>query len=208
MGDLNASPLEYSLPSDRPVFQIPQKVGSKRPRVYDVDSDEDDLEDLEAETFDPDSFYKRSRRLKIPKCVELYINDHFRSCLSSEARRGMAIDNPLPHLPALTAPEADDVIVDFMGQSFPGKMDTQLKRVQSAILAAAAPMLNLWAQLEEQNLTSRQGGLVPVEVVLETFQKPLVLLGNSSNYNVSISQRSEKRKANSPNRISHNLTNN
>lgn len=48
-----------------------------------------------------------------------------------------------------TAPEADDVIVNFMGPSFPNKMDTQLKRVQSAVLASAAPMLNLWEQLEE-----------------------------------------------------------
>ena len=43
-------------------------------------------------------------------------------------------------------------------------------------------MLNLWAQLSEQQLTVGQGGLVPVDVVLATIQKSLVLVGNASNY--------------------------
>ena len=74
------------------------------------------------------------------------------------------------------------LFVDYMGGSFPSKPDMQLKRLQSTVNAAAAPILNLWAELEEQELTTAQGGLVPVEVVLECFQKTLVLLGNASNY--------------------------
>ena len=94
----------------------------------------------------------------------------------------MAADNPLPNIPALTAPIEDHVIMDYMGGAFPTKPDTQLKCLQSTVIAAAAPILNLRAALEEQEVTTAQGGLIPVEVVLECFQKTLVLLGNASNY--------------------------
>ena len=94
----------------------------------------------------------------------------------------MAADNPLSNIPALTTPIEDHVIVDYMGGAFPTKPDTQLKRLQSTVIASAAPILNLWAALEEQEVTTAQGGLILVEVVLECFQKTLVLLGNASNY--------------------------
>ena len=69
----------------------------------------------------------------------------------------MAADNPLPNIPALTAPIADHVIVDYMGGTFPTKPDTQLKRLQSTVIAAAALILNLWTELEEQEITTAQG---------------------------------------------------
>ena len=39
----------------------------------------------------------------------------------------------------------------------------------------------MWVDLEEEEVTTAQGGLIPVEVV-ECFQKTLVLLSNASNY--------------------------
>ena len=86
----------------------------------------------------------------------------------------MANENPLPNIPALTAPIADNVIVDFMGGAFPSKPDTQLKRLQSTVNATSAPILNLWAELERQELTtSAQGGLIPVEEILQCFRQRL-----------------------------------
>ena len=70
--------------------------------------------------------------------------------LSSNIRIGMASENPLPNIPALTATTADNVIVDYMGGAFPSKPDMQLKRLQSTVNAAAVPIINLWAELEEQ----------------------------------------------------------
>lgn len=159
----------------------------KRRRHTDLESDDDEEleeeQEPQAELFDPDSFYRQSKKLKLSQTVENYVDTHFRSCLSNSVRRAMANENPLPNIPALTAPIADNVIVDFMGGAFPSKPDIQLKRLQSTVNAASAPILNLWAELEEQELTtSAQGGLIPVEVVLECFQKTLVLLGNASNY--------------------------
>ena len=55
----------------------------------------------------------------------------------------MAKERPLPNSVALKCLEADDAIVDFMGKSFPTKVDKQYKRMQTAVIAAAAPALCL-----------------------------------------------------------------
>ena len=133
---------EHPPVEDRPIFQ----PGSKRRRRMDTESDdkeEDEDQELQAEMFDPDSFYKHSKKLKLPQSIEHYVNTHFHSCLSNSVRKAMAADNPLPNIPALTAPIADHVIVDYMGGAFPTKPDTQLKCLQSTVIAAAAPILNL-----------------------------------------------------------------
>ena len=68
-----------------------------------------------------------------------------------------------------------------MGTSFPTKSDNSLEQIQSTCISASAAMLNLWLQLEDQKMTSGQGGLVPVEVVLNTIQKSAALTGNALN---------------------------
>jgi hypothetical protein len=85
------------------------------------------------------------------------MNTHFHTCPPKEVRKSMARENPLPDIPALCSPTTDDVIVDYMGSDFPSKLDDHYKRIQTAIISAGAPVLNLWAQLEEQQLTSGQG---------------------------------------------------
>ena len=175
---------------ERPILQV--SAGSKRPngddqrdhrakraRYYDSDDSEDEEDNL-AEEFDPESYYRTNKKLKLSDGIQKYMNTHFHTCLPKEVRNSMARENPLPDIPALCSPETDDVIVDYMGSDFPSKPDDHYKRIQTAVILAGAPMLNLWAQLEEQQLTSGQGGLIQVEVVLETIQKSLVLLGNAS----------------------------
>ena len=54
--------------------------------------------------------------------------------------------------------------------------------MQTAVLVSAAPAINLWVNLDQQQLTSGQGGLVPFDVVLEVIQQSLVLVGIASNY--------------------------
>ena len=137
----------------------------KKPRYFnaqvvissssDTDSDDED-EDL-AEPFDPHTFYLNSSRKKLPESLEKYVRTHFRSCLSNPVRKAMAKERPLPNSVALKCLEADDAIVDFMGKNFPAKMDKQYKRMQTAIIAAAAPALCLWKDLDDQGFTSGQG---------------------------------------------------
>lgn len=107
---------------------------------------------------------------------------HFHTCLKREAHKALARAHPLPDIPALQCPRMDEVIMDFVGASFPTRTESSLKRIPSSCIWSAASMLNLWIQLEEQGLDSNQGGLVPVEVILDTIQRSLVLIGNASNY--------------------------
>ena len=69
-------------------------------------------------------------------------------------RKAMAKERPLVALKCL---EADDAIVDFMGKSFLSKADKQYKRMQTAIIAAAAPVLCLWKEFDDQGFMSGQG---------------------------------------------------
>ena len=187
-------PPEYLPLEERPILQVPDRLKrgnpdaqqddrAKRARYYESeDSEEDEPDKALAEEFDPESYYHANRKLKLSESVQKYVDTHFRSCLSREVRRAMARDNPLPDTPSLHPPETDDVLVDYMGNDFPSSSEEHYKRIQTAVISAGAPMLNLWAHLEEQQLTVGQGGLVQTEVVLEMIQKSLVLLGNTSNY--------------------------
>ena len=82
--------------------------------------------------------YVCSKKLKLSQAIENYVNKHFNSCLSNSVRKAVAANNPLPNIPVLTALVADHVIVDYMGGAFPTKPDTQLKHLQSTVIAAAA----------------------------------------------------------------------
>ena len=67
---------------------------------------------------------------------------------------------------------------NFMNKDFPKKTNDRYKRMQSAV---KAPALNLWRDLDEQGISASQGGLVPVDTVLDVLQRTVVLVGNASN---------------------------
>ena len=156
-------------------------VSSASDQNSESESEEDDEGDL-AESFDPVSFYNKSSSTPLPEGMGSYVKSHFRKCLTSSIRKSMAKDDPLLDHPSLKCLQADDSIVDFLGRDFPTKSDNQLKRVQSAILATAAPPLNMWRDLQEQGFTNSSHAAIPVHTVLESIQKSLVLTGNASNY--------------------------
>ena len=189
----NSAPVFVPLRGKRP-RDAPSRKGKnpapKRRREFshetdsetpDSDSESEKEGDL-AETFDPLSFYNKSSRKPLPETLDSYVKSHFRNCLTGPVRKSMAKDDPLPDHDSLKCLQADDSIVDFLGRDFPAKHDNQLKRAQSAILAAAAPPLNLWRELHDQGLDRSPDSLIPVGTVLESIQKSLVLTGNASNY--------------------------
>ena len=106
----------------------------------------------------------------------------FRSCLKEAHRKSISRGNPLTNSQALRCLKVDDDFRDFLGGSFPKKMDDRYKRVQYSINAAAAPALKLWKDLEEQGFTRGKGSLMPVDSTLDIIQRTLVLTGNASNY--------------------------
>jgi hypothetical protein len=54
-----------------------------------------------------------------------------------------------------------------------------MESTQSAMIATAAPSLNLWKNLSKQILINEHGALVPIGSVI---QRSLVLIGNGVNY--------------------------
>ena len=172
----------------RPPSPGTQLPPSKRGRYYEtveVSSDESDCSEDEeelAEPFDPSSFYTKVSKQPLPETISNYVALHFRSYLSGPVRKAMGKEQPLPSCQALRCLQADDTIKDFMDKDFPKKTDDRYKRIQSAVNASVAPALNLWRELEEQGISTSQGGLVPVESVLDALQRTVVLVGNASNY--------------------------
>ena len=93
---------------DKMIFQPVERTGAKCRCSIDMENkeeDEDDEQELQAELFNPDVFYKHSKKLKLLKIMSLHIFQH--SCLSNSVRRTMAADNLLLiNIFALTAPLA------------------------------------------------------------------------------------------------------
>ena len=169
----------------RRIDSAPRELEPKRPRFYEPeesesDSDEDD-ESILAEPFDPDSFYQKAGK-RLPEPIDKYVKKHFCSCIKDSHRKSMSKENTLPDSIALQCLKADDAVKDFMGKSFPKKLDDTYKRIQSLVNAAAAPVLGLWKDLEEQGFSGGNGSLMPVDSALEMIQWTLVLIGNASNY--------------------------
>ena len=60
--------------------------------------------------------------------------------------------------------------------------DRQLAWIQGSVLAAGAPLVKLWSQLEDQGLSGKPKDLIPVSEVLKILKTTLMLIGNASNY--------------------------
>ena len=133
----SSQPPSYIPFSERQVFQPGGRQDggeppAKRPRYFDNDNSEDSAEeDSLAEAFDPETFYFKKNQ-NTPDRIVKYVDRYF-TCLKREARKALARAHPLPDIPPLQCPKMDDVIMDFVGASFPTKMENALKRIQSCI---------------------------------------------------------------------------
>ena len=68
------------------------------------------------------------------------------------------------------------------GSVIQNNRDKQLSRIQTSILAACAPLTDLWSRLCDQGLSGEEDELIPVEEVLKVIRASVALIGNSSNY--------------------------
>ena len=140
-------------------------------------------EDTVDEPFDPDEYrYYSAAVHKASSEIRQYVEKRFRKCIDKEKRKKMFSENPVPDTPAVHPPQADDDIVTFLGRSFPQKQDDRLRRIQATIVTSVSPLTKLWGELLEQNLTPSSGGLVPVDIILDTLQKSVAMIGNATNY--------------------------
>ena len=88
------------------------------------------------------------------------------------------------------APKVDKYISEFLGKKFPKERDTELAKVQTAILACIRPLTSAWQDLLEEGLDEDTGMTVPATDVLSVIQRTLCLIGNASEF-VSQTRRSK-----------------
>ena len=133
----------------------------------------------EGESFDPtlEREDKDDFKTKVPRAIEKYMDKHFRRSLSKEERTAMLKRHPKPDVEAAMPPK---LVADFAGKKLDKARDSQLSKIQGAMLYAANPLTNLWAELIEQGLANDPEAAIHVSDVLETIQRSLVLLGNAN----------------------------
>ena len=163
---------------------------SKRPRYFEtpqlesyvpIPSDDEEQVDQDSEDeFDPETYYETGKRHNTPDVIRKFVESTFTKGMPKPKRRQVARDFPKPALDALRVPKPDKDIVSILGKDFPTRIDKELSKVQTAILAAPAPLLSLWSQLEEQSFSGRPDELLPSSVVLTAIRETVALIGNAS----------------------------
>ena len=153
----------------------PAKKTKVSPQSSSASESENESFDPTLEREDKDDF-----KMKVPKTIEKYIDKHFRRSLSKEERTAMLRRHPKPDVEAALPPKLDGFVADFAGKKLDKARDSQLAKIQGAMLYAASPLTNLWADLIEQGLSNDAEAAIHVSDILDTIQRSLVLLGNAN----------------------------
>ena len=114
----------------------------KKSSDRDTDSDLDSREHFNPELEKQD---KEEFKTKVLKSVGKYLEKHFRRSLSKEERTAMLKKHPKPDSDASAPPKLDGFIPDFAGKKLDKARDAQLAKIQGALLYAANPLTNVWA---------------------------------------------------------------
>ena len=87
-------------------------------------------------------------------------------------------------------PKVDKYIFEFLGKKFPKERDTELAKIQTAVLACIRPLTSAWQDLLEEGFDGDTEMTVPAGDVLSVIQRTLCLIGNASEF-VSQTRRSK-----------------
>ena len=143
---------------------------AKRSKVPSQASSTSESED---ESFDP-TLERDDFKVKVPKMIEKYIDKHFRRSLSKKCT-AMLKRHPKPDIEAAMPPKLDKFVADFAGKKLDEARDSQLAKIQGAMVYAACPLTNLWAELIEQGLANNPETAIEVTDILDIVQRTLVL---------------------------------
>ena len=151
---------------------------SKRKKLEsETDSDEDEL----LGQFDPASLVKsKEGTFSVPSTMKKYLNKHMKRCLSKEEREALFKEHPKPDLHSCSPPKVDKYISDFLGKRLPKEHDSELAKIQSAILAGVHPLTSAWQLLLDNGLENDPEMVVPASEVLTLIQCSLCMIGNAS----------------------------
>ena len=112
--------------------------------------------------------------------ITSYIEKHFRRTLDKASRTAMHKAHPIPKTEATKAPKVDRFMQDYLASRFPKSEDSDLARIQTAMLRASGPMTCLWAEMIDNGLLGDPEATINVHDVLNIIQRSLVLLGNAN----------------------------
>ena len=133
--------------------------------------------------FDPSCLVQaKDGTCKAPDSVRTYLEKHLKRCLSKEEREALYKAHPRPDLEVATTPKADKYMLDFLGAKFPKEYDSELTKLQSAVLACIRPLTAAWQELLEEGLGGEGSLMVPATEVLSVIQRSLCLIGNASEF--------------------------
>lgn len=142
-----------------------------------TDSDQDEL----SGQFDPASLVKsKEGTFSAPSIMKKYLNKHMKRCLSKEECEAIFKEHPKPDLHSCSPPKVDKYISDFLGKRLPKEHDSELAKIQSAILAGVRPLTSAWQLLHDNGLEKDPEMVVPASEVLTLIQCSLCMIGNAS----------------------------
>ena len=114
--------------------------------------------------------------------VKEFMETAFSKCIPRAKRRRLASDYPRPDITVTKVPRMDTIFRSVFGKNTTDRSDEQLAKFQAAVLAACAPLANLWSHMDDQGLRGRPGETIPTEEVLRVAKDTLALLGNANRY--------------------------
>ena len=148
----------------------------RRKRDSVTDSDQDDQLG-----FNPASLVKsKEGTFPAPPMMKKYLDKHMKRCLSKEERDAMFKEHPKPDLQSCNPPKVDKYISEFLGKRLSKEHDSELAKIQSAILAGIRPLTSAWQLLLDSGLENDPAMVVPASEVLTLIQCSLCMIGNAS----------------------------
>ena len=120
--------------------------------------------------------------MKVPRSIQKYLDKYLRHCLTKEEREALFREHRRPDLDTTLAPKADRYISDFLSKKFLLEQDTELMKIQTAVLTCIRPLTSAWQKLLEEGLEKNAEMMVPAREVLAVIQHSLCLIGNASEY--------------------------
>ena len=116
---------------------------------------------------------------QVPGMVKEYLEKHFRCTLSKASRTAMHKAHPVPRTTVIKPPVVDQFVKDYLKSRF-AKQDSELAKLQAAMLKVCGPMTCMWSNPIEQNLLDDLNAMISFQDVLYIIQQSLILLGNSN----------------------------
>ena len=81
--------------------------------------------------------------------MKSYLDKHMKRCLTKEEREALFKEHPRPNLDSCVPPKIDKYMSEFLGKHVPKERDSELAKIQSAILASVRPLTSAWQLLLE-----------------------------------------------------------